>query len=96
MNKSLSPLDIRKAFLDVRKSARAVATRVGVSHQLVWQVIHRKAVTPYIRRSVAEDLGMTYLQVWGEEDPGIDRYGPHGRRGVTPSVDTATDVAGAA
>lgn len=67
---TMSPTDIRKHLLDLRLSEAEIARRIGTSRQMVSKTITGGVRTPWVRRAVAEELGMTYLRVWGEPDPG--------------------------
>lgn len=66
----MSSLDIRKNLLDLNLSEAAIARDGGVSRQMVQAVISGRSATPWVRRLIAEKLGMTYLRVWGVPDPG--------------------------
>ena len=51
---------------------RAGKTDLRPSRPHVSQVLNGRLRTPYIRRAMAEVLGMSYLEAWGERDPGTD------------------------
>lgn len=65
--------DIRKRMIDVDLTETALAIHLGCTRQMVDRVIRGLATTPWIRRGIAAKLGMTYLGMWGDEDPGTQR-----------------------
>lgn len=62
-------LDRSLAIADLAKSIRRPGTDSHPLRSHVSQVVHGHLRTPYIRRGIAEALGKTYSEVWGEADP---------------------------
>lgn len=75
----MTPQDIKKTLIDRNLAAAEIARDLGLSRQAVNAVIHWRRRTPWVRRGIAKALGIPYVLVWGEEDPGVDRL-PRGRR----------------
>ena len=69
----MAPKDIRKRFLDLDLSEASLARELTVSKQTISAAIHGALRTPWVRRAIAERLGMTYRGMWGEDDPGTAR-----------------------
>jgi len=42
---------------------------LGVSRNLVSEVVHQRRTNPRVRRAVAHAIHRSYLEVWGEPDP---------------------------
>ncbi|HND34079.1 MAG TPA: helix-turn-helix transcriptional regulator [Myxococcota bacterium] len=80
--------NIRKLLIDAGVTQVDLAERIGVTKQMVGMTIHGATKSPRVRQGIARELGKTYSEVWGEEDPD----------GVTPSLDqsSATTHASAA
>lgn len=93
MTQSLSPLDIRLELLRRKSSGCKVAHRLGITRQAVYMVIAGRTETPRIRRAIADEIGKSYLETWGEEDPGVDALPTRRARMVAPRVDSVTGVA---
>lgn len=55
-----------------------IARALHISPPVVTHVVSGDNATPYIRRAIAKAIHHTYLEVWGCEDPGVDRL-PGGR-----------------
>jgi hypothetical protein len=68
--------------------ASDVARDLGVTRAMVSAVIARVSATPWIRRALAEQLGIPFLVLWGEPDPGT-RYLRPGRDPKPKPFDTA-------
>lgn len=90
-----TPIDIRKGLLDAGVTQAAMARALGCKPSLVFQVTRHLRATPRIRRKIADVLGMSYREVWGVDDPGVDHIRPPGRSGVT-GLRHAASNAGAA
>jgi hypothetical protein len=75
-------LRIKLRLLELGLTITSIADAIGQHRTAVSQVIHGHAATPSIRRGVSEQLSMTYLDLWGEEDPGVDHLRP-GRKPLT-------------
>lgn len=88
MSIALSLVDIRVIALRRGISFGQIARKGGCTPQMVAYVAANQKRTPWVRRLIARELGMTYAEMWGEPDPGVDRW-----RAVTPTVDTATQAA---
>lgn len=69
----LKPHEIRSMLVRLEKTQTALAVELECNRTALASVISRKLATPYIRRGVAEAIGLSFLTVWGEEDPGVDR-----------------------
>ncbi len=93
MSVALSPLDIRLALLRLGSSGCKVAKRLGITRQSVYMVIAGRTETPRIRRAIAEEIGKSYLDTWGEADPGVDSLPTRRPPMVAPLVDSVTEVA---
>lgn len=87
---ALSPLDIRKALLDVGVSQASIARTLSVTRQTVNQVVLGERSTPTVRRAISNALGMTYLRVWGTTDPETAAQTPTGTASLP---DTSSNVA---
>ena len=70
MSVTMSPTKIRQLLLELNVSEAQIARDLSISRQMVSKTITGRLRTPWVRRAVAEVLGMTYLRVWGEADPG--------------------------
>ena len=81
---------IRHRLLDLGITGADLARAAGVSRQMISFVLTGHVRTPWLRRLVAEKLGMTYQGMWGEPDPGTER-GQRPRRSVSPSFDTSNE-----
>lgn len=79
----LPPFVIRRGLEDRRTSFAQLARNHGVAKQMFSAVANRDAPTPWVRRVIAEALGIDYLRVWGEKDPGTPRGE---RKAVTRSL----------
>ena len=69
----MTPAEINLSLLRANVSASGLARQVGVPRQSISAVINGHACTPYLRRAVAVAINRSYLEVWGAEDPGVDR-----------------------
>lgn len=65
----MTPLEIRIALLQQGTTQVDIAKALGVTKSAVGQVVAGRRRSPQIRRAIADSLGKTYLQVWGEEEP---------------------------
>lgn len=97
--RGLTTVEIKKRMLDVEVTISDLAESIGCARSQVSSTIAMRHKTPYIRRQLAELLGMTYLGMWGELDPGVDRLpggiGPDSVTAVngTPQGGTAAQPA---
>jgi len=86
----MSPIEpslrIKLLLLQAGRTVTELADDLGQHRTAVSQVIHGRSATPSIRRGIAEQLGITFLDLWGEEDPGVDHLRP-GRKSLTPVSD---------
>ena len=76
---------IIKALLAERgltQESIAAAPEPRITRKMVNAVVQGRADTAWVRRLIAEQLGTTYNDLWGEPDPGTER----GQR-LTPSLD---------
>lgn len=87
--------DIRKRMIDLDVTGVDIASALGCTRQHVSLVITGRICTPWLRRAIAARLGMTYLGMWGEPDPGTARGVRH-LPPVTASLDTSNQGAGSA
>lgn len=69
-------LRIKRLLLDSGRTVSDLAETLEATRPMVSQVIHGHAPSPRLRRLIAAELGTSYLEVWGEEDPGVDRLPP--------------------
>ena len=83
---TLQPAEIRSHL--VRRSITTVdlSKQADSARPMVSDVIHGRRATPRIRRAIAEVIGFTYLEVWGEEDPGTDKLRPGRKPGTTVTL----------
>jgi len=89
----LTPAEIRARLVLKGITVQDIATALGDKRTMVSNVIHGQRRTPGIRRAIAGAIGATYREVWGEEDPGIDRLrGPKSVASVTQSDPDATQA----
>lgn len=72
----MTPLEIRIALLGKGLTQAGLARDLGITKSAVSHVLAGRRRTPQIRRAIADALGMSYLQVWGEEEPGDAAAGP--------------------
>ena len=77
----LDAREIRAALVRIGLSQADLARRVGCWRTAVASTISGNLKTPYIRRGIAEAIGLSYEVVWGVADPVVDRL-PSGRRPV--------------
>lgn len=89
----MTPKDLRKHLIDADLTGAQLARDLGVSKQMVSLTLTGRRENPWIRRELASRLGMTYREMWGEDDPGTER-GQRPPSAVTASVDTSTERAG--
>lgn len=76
--------EILKLLIDKDATEVGLARDIGCTRQMVDRVIRRQATTPWVRRELAERLGMTYRGMWGCEDPGTPRGVRAPRTGSLP------------
>lgn len=76
---------IKKRLIDLRLSITEVAATLGCSRSHASSVIWGRKATPYVRRGLAEVVGIPYQKLWGEPDPGT-RSLPGGRPRGSDSV----------
>lgn len=68
----MTALEIKKAMLDRGLTAAAIARSINAHRPHISCAIAGGLKTPWIRRGIAAQLGLTYAEVWSEEDPGVD------------------------
>lgn len=76
----MTPTEIKIRLLLAHRTQTEIARGLGCDHSAVSNTIRGRRRTPRIRRAIAEAVGASYLEMWGEADPGMDRL-PAGRRG---------------
>lgn len=83
----MDAIKIKQVMLERQLTMAEIARGIGQKRESVSAVVHRKRTTPHIRRAIAKAIGMTYKEVWGTADPGVDRL-PAGR--PSKCVDSGT------
>lgn len=65
----MTPTQIRIGLLKRGRTQASIARDLGQTKSVVSHVLAGRRRTTAVRRAIADALGKTYLQVWGEEDP---------------------------
>lgn len=83
--------EFRRLLSERSVSASQLARDCGANQTSLHNTMTGKVRTPWIRRELAKRLDMTYLELWGEEDPGVDRL-PRGtkKKAQTPGPNTTS------
>lgn len=76
----LTAIDIRIALIRKGKPMSQIAHDIGANYSHACCVMRGEEETPYIRRGIAAALDLSYEEVWGVPDPGIDRKPTHPAR----------------
>ncbi len=79
----MTPTNIKIMLLQRGLTISGIARDRKIPRSLVSMVVHGKKRTPYVRRAIAEELGIPYLILWEEPDPGVDRLTPGVKKSVT-------------
>lgn len=74
---------IKIALLKTNRTITDLAGALSMTRSMVSQVVHGHLATPFVRRGIARELGISYRELWGEEDPGVDHL-RRGRKSLTP------------
>lgn len=96
MSPTSPSLTIKLHLLEVGRTVVDLAEAIGATRTMVSQVIHGHSESPRLRREIAAELSMTYLELWGEEDPGVDRLPPGRSKGLTLVNQSGESAPGAA
>lgn len=80
----MTPLDRKILLLQKALTTTGLAARIRRPRSLVAGVLSGKRTSPSVRRAIASELGRSFRELWGEEDPGIDRRPKSPRVGLTP------------
>ncbi len=68
----MTSTDLRVLLILKGLTASGIARDLGVSRAMVSLVITGVSATPWIRRHIAERVGIPYILLWGEPDLGVD------------------------
>lgn len=79
----MQPHEIRSLLVAKRIRQRDLAVGAKANRTAVSETIAGRRKTPFIRRAVAVAIDLPYADVWGEDDPGVDRL-----RSITASSAT--------